>query len=276
MAGVSTAAARVAPAEPGAIAQIAWGVARWLPFIAFLGLWEAIAQSGAVTTFMLPSITLVAERIWADAVEGELLLNLGLTLYRTIAGFVLASAAGIVLGILISRSAPISWFFDPVISAGFPMPKIAFLPIVVLWFGFYDQSKIFMIVIDAVFPVVTATIAATRGVEKEILWSARNMGATDRQLLWEIILPASLPQILTGLQIAMPISLIVCIIAEMLMGGYGIGGAMIQASRFANSPGVFAGLTEIAIVGYALVKGMAVIRRRLLLWHQEALQPTTV
>ena len=156
------------------------------------------------------------------------------------------------------------------------MPKIAFLPIVVLWFGFYDQSKIFMIIIDAIFPVVTATIAATRGVEKEILWSARNLGASDRQLLWEVILPASLPQILTGLQIAMPISLIVCIVAEMLMGGYGIGGAMIQASRFANSPGVFAGLVEIAIVGYALVKIMSVIRRRLLMWHQEAMQPTTV
>jgi ABC-type nitrate/sulfonate/bicarbonate transport system permease component len=273
---VSTVARRPVAAEPGAFAAVAWGVARWLPFIVFLGVWEGVARSGAVTTFMLPSISLVVERIWTDAVDGDLLLNLALTLYRTLVGFVVAGAAGIVLGILISRSRPISWFFDPVISAGFPMPKIAFLPIVVLWFGFYDQSKIFMIVIDAIFPVVTATIAATRGVEKELLWSARNMGATDRQLLWEIILPASLPQILTGLQIAMPIALIVCIVAEMLMGGYGIGGAMIQASRFANSPGVFAGLTEIAIVGYALVKGMAMIRRRLLLWHQEALQPTTV
>ncbi|HEY5608321.1 MAG TPA: ABC transporter permease [Alphaproteobacteria bacterium] len=276
MAGVSTVAARPAPAIPKAVVAVAWGVVRWLPFIVFLGVWEAVARSGAVTTFMLPSISLVAERIWTDAVDGDLTVNLGLTLYRALTGFMIASLGGIVLGILIARSRSISWFFDPVISAGFPMPKIAFLPIVVLWFGFYDQSKIFMIIIDAIFPVVTATIAATRGVEKEILWSARNLGASDRQLLWEVILPASLPQILTGLQIAMPISLIVCIIAEMLMGGYGIGGAMIQASRFANSPGVFAGLIEIAIVGYALVKIMAVIRRRLLLWHQEAMQPTTV
>ena len=276
MAGVSTVAARPVAAVPNAVVAIAWGVVRWLPFIAFLAIWEAVARSGAVTTFMLPSITLVAERVWSDAADGDLVLNLGLTMYRTLTGFVVASLGGIVLGILIARSKSISWFFDPVISAGFPMPKIAFLPIVVLWFGFYDQSKIFMVVIDAIFPVVTATIAATRGVEKEILWSARNLGASDRQLLWEVILPASLPQILTGLQIAMPISLIVCIIAEMLMGGYGIGGAMIQASRFANSPGVFAGLVEIAIVGYALVKIMAVIRRRLLLWHQEAMQPTTV
>ena len=276
MAGLSTVAARPGFAVPKAVVAVAWGVVRWLPFIAFLALWEAVARSGAVTTFMLPSITLVVERIWTDAAGGDLLTNLGLTLYRTLVGFFIASAGGIVLGILIARSRGIGWFFDPVISAGFPMPKIAFLPIVVLWFGFYDESKIFMIIIDAIFPVVTATIAATRGVEKEILWSARNMGASDREMLWEIILPASLPQILTGLQIAMPISLIVCIVAEMLMGGYGIGGAMIQASRFANSPGVFAGLTEIAVVGYALVKGMAVIRRRLLLWHQEAMQPTTV
>ena len=276
MAGVSTVAARPVAAVPGAAVAVAWGVVRWLPFIAFLALWEAVARSGAVTTFMLPSISLVVERIWTDAVDGDLMLNLGLTLYRTLTGFVVASVAGIVLGILISRSRAISWFFDPVISAGFPMPKIAFLPIVVLWFGFYDQSKIFMIIIDAIFPVVTATIAATRGVEKELIWSARSMGASDRAMLWEIILPAALPQILTGVQIAMPISLIVCIVAEMLMGGYGIGGAMIQASRFANSPGVFAGLVEIAIVGYALVKIMAVIRRRLLLWHQEAMQPTTV
>jgi len=83
------------------------------------------------------------------------------------------------------------------------------------------------------------------------------------------------PQILTGLQVALPLSLIVAVVAEMMMGGFGIGGAMMTASRFANSRGVFAGIIEIAVVGYALVKTMAVLRRRLLLWHQEALAPST-
>jgi ABC-type nitrate/sulfonate/bicarbonate transport system permease component len=83
------------------------------------------------------------------------------------------------------------------------------------------------------------------------------------------VLPAASPQILTGLQVALPISLIVAIIAEMVMGGYGLGGAMMGASRFANSPGVFAGIVEIAVVGYALIKIMALARRRLLVWHQE-------
>ena len=91
-----------------------------------------------------------------------------------------------------------------------------------------------------------------------------------------MVFPASLPQIMTGLQVALPIALIVCIVAEMKLGGVGLGGAMITASRFADSPGVFAGIVEIALAGYALVKLMAWLRRRLLGWHAEAQAPATV
>jgi len=174
-----------------------------------------------------------------------------------------------------SRNAIARWFFDPLISVGFPMPKIAFLPVVILWLGVFDISKITMIVFDAIFPVVAATVIAIQGVERELIWSARNMGARERELLWQIILPAALPTIMTGLQVALPLSLIVAVVTEMLMGGYGLGGAMMTASRFANSTGVFAGIVEIAVVGYALVKAMALIRRRLLIWHQEAAEPYT-
>ena len=96
------------------------------------------------------------------------------------------------------------------------------------------------------------------------------MGASDRALMWQIMLPAALPQIFTGLQVALPLSLIVAVVAEMAMGGYGLGGAMMSASRFADSRGVFAGIVEIAIVGYSLIKAMVLIRRRLLIWHQES------
>jgi ABC-type nitrate/sulfonate/bicarbonate transport system permease component len=94
--------------------------------------------------------------------------------------------------------------------------------------------------------------------------------------MWQIVLPAALPQIMTGLQVALPIALIVAVVTEMLMGGYGLGGSMMTASRFADSRGVFAGIVEIAVVGYCLVTGMAILRRRLLLWHQEAIDPSTV
>ena len=223
--------------------------------------WEAFARSGRVTPFMLPTFSAVVERIYTDAAGGDLWINLGLTLYRSMAGFLIATFGGIALGTAMSRSRLAYWCFDPIISVGFPMPKIAFLPIIMLWLGLYDVSKISIVVFDAIFPVVTATLAGIASVEKELLWSARNMGANERQLMWQIVLPAALPQILTGLQVALPIALIVAIVAEMAMGGYGLGGAMMGASRFADSRGVFAGIVEIAVVGYGLIKAMAAIRR---------------
>jgi len=231
--------------------------------------WELFARSGKVTPFMLPAFSAVVERICSDALAGELWRNLGLTMYRALTGFVIAAVGGIALGAAMSRNRVVRWFFDPIISVGFPMPKIAFLPIIILWLGLYDVSKISIVVFDAIFPVVTATLAGIAAVDKELIWSARNMGASERELMWQIRLPAALPQILTGLQVALPIALIVAIIAEMAMGGYGLGGAMMTASRFADSRGVFAGIVEIAVVGYGLIKAMAFARRRLLIWHQE-------
>ncbi len=236
--------------------------------------WELFARSGKVTLFMLPPFTVVAKYIANDAVTGDLWINLGLTLYRAMIGFFIAAIAGVALGTMMSRFRAVRWFFDPIISVGFPMPKIAFLPVIILWLGVYDISKISIVVFDAIFPVVTATLAGIAAVEKELLWSARNMGANERQLTWQIALPAASPQILTGLQVALPIALIVEIVAEMVMGGYGLGGAMMGASRFANSPGTFAGIVEIAIVGFVLIKAMAMIRRRLLVWHQETAEQT--
>jgi len=232
--------------------------------------WEAFARSGKVTAFMLPPFSAVAQRIYADAVSGELWLNLGVTMFRALTGFVIAAIGGVTLGAMMARNKVVRWFFDPIISVGFPMPKIAFLPIIILWLGLYDVSKISVVVFDAIFPVVTATLAGLAGVERELIWSGRNMGASERELMWQVALPAALPQILTGLQVSLPIALIVAIIAEMAMGGYGLGGAMMSDSRFADSRGVFAGIVEIAVVGYALIKAMALVRRRLLIWHQES------
>jgi ABC-type nitrate/sulfonate/bicarbonate transport system permease component len=252
------------------------GTMRVFSIVLLLVVWEALARSGMFTHFQLPAFSQVLGRIWEDGTSGDLWLNTGLTLYRALASFFIAAIGGVAIGMAMSRSRIAQWFFDPIVSVGFPMPKIAFLPVIILWLGVYDVSKITIIVIDAIFPVIAATVIAIQGVERELIWSARNMGASNREVLSQIVLPAAFPQIMTGLQVALPLSLIVAVVAEMLMGGYGLGGAMMEASRFANSTGVFAGIVEIAIVGYILVKAMAMIRRRLLIWHPEAHEPSTV
>ena len=240
---------------------IVWGFARIFSIVALLAAWEILARTGTFTPFQLPALSAVLERIWSDAVSGDLAINAGLTLYRALTGFAICAVLGIAIGMAMSRNAVANWFFDPIVSVGFPMPKIAFLPVVILWLGVYDTAKITMIVVDAIFPVIAATVIAIQGVERE--------------LLHQVILPAASPQIMTGLQVALPLSLIVAVVAEMLMGGYGLGGAMITAAQFANSTSVFAGIVEIAVIGYVLIKIMVLIRRRLLIWHPEANAPAT-
>jgi taurine transport system permease protein len=232
--------------------------------------WELSARAEFVSAFLLPSASAVAERIVADTLSGDLLGSLGLTLYRALAGFALAAACGVALGIAIARIAWVRWFLDPLVSIGMPMPKIAFLPVFMLWFGLFDASKILLVAFSAVFPVIVASWSATESVDIFLIWSARAAGAGERRLLWEIGLPAALPEIITGLQVALPISLVVTIVCEMAMGGEGLGGSIMKDMRFADSPGVFAGIVEIALAGALLVKAMELLRRRLLVWHREA------
>jgi ABC-type nitrate/sulfonate/bicarbonate transport system permease component len=255
--------------------MVFWAGTRVFSIVALLVAWELLARSGVFTHFQLPAFSDVVQRIWKDGVSGDLWVNTGLTLYRALVSFFICVVGGVLIGMAMSRSTIANWFFDPIVSIGFPMPKIAFLPVVILWLGVFDVSKITITVIDAIFPVIAATVLAIQGVDRHLIWSARNMGASNRELVTQIVLPAASPQIMTGLQVALPLSLIVTVVAEMLMGGYGLGGAMMTASRFANSTGVFAGIVEIAIVGYILVKAMAIARRRLLIWHQEANAPST-
>jgi taurine transport system permease protein len=176
---------------------------------------------------------------------------------------------GVAIGILISRSKIVHWFFDPIVSIGMPIPKIALLPVFMLWFGLYDASKILMVAFSACFQVIATTWQATQNVERELIWSARAVGARRRDILWEIIMPAASPQIITGLQITFPVCLIVVLITEMQMGGQGLGDAMLSAARYAKTAGVFAGIVEIGFVGICAIKALEWLRRRLLAWHQE-------
>lgn len=269
----STTAGKIAPprrASARALADRALETfGPYLAIVTLLIVWEAVAQQRVINPFLLPAFSTVVARIFEDLVSGALGYNAVLTLYRALTAFGIAATVGVTLGILMARVTTVRWFFDPIVSIGLPAPKISLLPVFMLWFGLFDLAKIMMVAFSASFQIIATTWAATRSVEKELIWSARSLGATDRQLLWQVILPAASPQILTGLQIAMPICMIVVLVTEMVMGGQGLGSAMLKSSRMADSPGVFAGIIEIGLVGFMVIKTLEVIRRRLLVWHQE-------
>jgi ABC-type nitrate/sulfonate/bicarbonate transport system permease component len=259
--------------QPAATATVVRGAVdsarKLIGLVALLALWELSSRLELVSPFLLPSVSDIVVRIFDDAMAGELASALGSTLVRTLSGFALAAVLGVVIGTAMARNRFVMWLLDPLISVAFPIPKIVFLPIFMLWLGVQESSKITMIVIDSIVPIITAAQVGVLTVDRHLVWSGSSIGMSSRRLLWSVYLPAAAPTILTGLQIALPISLIVAIVCEMLMGGYGVGGLMINASRFSDVTGVFAGLFETSAVGFVLIRSMAAVRARILNWSAE-------
>lgn len=247
---------------------------RWVSIVVLILVWEGFAQSGSVDPFLLPAFSEVILRGIDEFGSGGLLELTAITLYRTLISFFIAAVIGVAIGTAMSVSGGVRWFWEPIVSFTFPIPKIAFMPIFVLWFGVFDTSKITMTAVACIVTIISATHLGTRNIDKYLLWSARALGTSDRKLFWKVVIPAALPPILTGLQIAFPIALIVSIVTEMLTGGRGLGGYMIYSSRFGESDKVFLGIFCTAVIGFVLIEGFGLLRKKLLAWHTETV--TTV
>jgi len=242
-----------------------------LPLVV-IALWEFATRERLVSPFLLPPFSRVMVRLWDDIVSGELFSLAGQTFLRLAISYSIAVVIGVTLGIMMARVRFVRWLLDPVISIGLPTPKIAFLPIFILWFGVFDTPKIVMAIVACIFPLIAGTWSGTQGVDKYMVWSAQNLGATRRELLLHVVFPAALPQILTAMQVALPIAFIVVIVTEMLSGGNGLGGAMIEGARLADTARVFENLIVIGLMGFVFLRGLQIVRRRILGWHPEVLQ----
>lgn len=242
---------------------------RVLSVLSFFIVWELGTRIGALSQFLLPAPSAILEQLWQQLQSGELVSAVQVTLVRLFSGYFLSAAIGVPIGILIGRNKLVRWFCDPLISLALPLPQIAFLPIFILWFGVGDTAKIALIVFSTIFPIIVYTAAGTQAIDKIIVWSAESLGVSRYGFIWQIALPAAMPQIFTGLQIALPIAFISTIIVEMLMGGNGIGSSIINGMRMSDSPELFGGIVMVAIIGYLLTKIMELVRKSLLAWHQE-------
>ena len=143
----------------------------------FVALWEIAARSHAAPAILLPPFSVVVEQLWRSTLDGTLVADLSLSLGRAICGLVVATVAGVILGLLMARNRAVEWLADPLVALGFPSPKIAFLPIFILWFGIESLSKILLVAFACIFPVIIGTYSAARAVSRLFVWSARSLGS---------------------------------------------------------------------------------------------------
>ena len=215
-------------------------------------LWEAAARAGLASPLFLPPFTKVMAEWWAVCTDGSLPLDLAVSLSRAAVGLCLATAIGVPLGIAMARSRFLHWLFDPVIALAFPSPKIAFLPIFILWFGIYSFSKILLVAFACVFPILIGSFAAASSVNRVWIWSAASLGTSRISMLFRIVLPAAWPRIFASLRVALPVSLITTFTAEMVSGGGGMGATLMYSQRFFESPTVLAYILTMLGVGLLL------------------------
>jgi len=231
--------------------------------------WELVARAGVVPFFFLPPLSVVAATFVAQLGDGLLVSEAWLTLFRALSGFAIAVVAGVTLGIGMARSKLVRWFFDPIVAVGLSVPTLTLVPAFVLWFGIGHESKFLLVALSCVWSMTVSTYNGARGVDTRLIWSARAMGTPERKLLWKVVIPAATPYIFNGMQVALPISLIVAFVFEMVAGGGGLGFLEIMAARFFKSPDLFAALFAILLVGVALDRLLRVVRARVLVWMQE-------
>lgn len=231
--------------------------------------WEFAAQAGLTRPLFLPTIGSVVQQFWVLLTNGEVVLPLLISFYRAFAGLFFAVVFGALIGLLMARSKVMHWAFDPLVSFAFPTPKVAFMPIFILWFGIDHLSKILLVAFSCIFPMIVATYHGATAVSRTVIWSAQAMGTPERKLLYRIILPATLPYIFSGVRVTLPVALIIAFTAEMIEGGGGLGAALMYAQRFFQTPTVFVYIILMLASGFLFDWLMRRLRNTLLPWDDE-------
>ncbi len=244
---------------------------RWLVPVLLLVLWEVASDTGLVDSYYLPPLHAVLKTAWSLLLSGQLLDDTGVSLYRLFAGYLVGAVAGIVVGVLTGRSALVFDLLDPVIQALRPISPIALLPLAIVYLGVGDFEKIMLIAYSTFFPVVINTYFGVRGVDPVVIMAAKTLGASRRRdMLREIVLPAALPHIFSGLRVSLGISFIVLIAAEMIAAHSGLGFRILDAEQIFEIDVVYVGIVVISLLGLLFDAVFMRIRGRLLPWYRES------
>jgi NitT/TauT family transport system permease protein len=256
--------------------------ARWLLRALSIGVCVAAWQwaSGAhldfgVVTFQnVPSPQDVLRAACTLAESSKLIQHLKASLWRVFAGFIMATLAGIGLGLVIGRSRRLEDILLPPLEMLRPIPAVAWIPLAILMFPSSELSMIFITFIGALFPILLNTIHGVEGVDRRLIASARSLGSSRRAMFVEVIFPAAAPSIVTGLSIGMGTAWFCLVTAEMIAGQYGIGYYTWESYTVQNYPDIIVGMLFIGVLGMGSSALVRQIGNALMPWHISVRKPS--
>ncbi len=233
--------------------------------IALLAIWQ-IATRFDHPDFILSPLEIArhfVEALWS----GELLPHVSASLERSLPGFVVGSFVGVVLGLLAGVARSFDQLLSPVVFLSYPVPKIVFLPIVMLWLGIGDFSKIAVIALACFYPCFINAYYGARGTATVMVWSGLNMGAHRTQIFRKVVVPSALPLIFAGLRVSLALSFILLFSTEMINARSGLGFLIRQSESSLRFDLMYVAIVAVAALGYAGDQLLLLVRRRVLAWQ---------
>jgi NitT/TauT family transport system permease protein len=241
---------------------------KYLPLLLLALLWEAVVQLGLVSRDLLPSLSDVLKAGWGLLREGDLWQNAASSLYRGSAGLMLAIVIGAVLGIAMAWWRSVDAFVGPLVEALYPLPKSALIPITVLWLGFGDGSKILLIFLGCMIPVTVAAYNGARSCEQALVWSARSLGAGRLRVLWDVVVPSALPELLNGIRTALALTFVLLVSSELIVARSGLGYLIGFLGEGGVYDAMFAVVLVVAFMGFFADRVYQLFVRRVLAWRE--------
>src|SRR5581483_6560599 len=200
---------------------------------------------------ILPPVHGIAARAATLLMSGDLGPHLLGSIGRAGAGFLLAGAAGVGLGLLMARSPAVDGLVSPLLALSYPIPKPAFFPLFLIWLGLGSPTHVAVIFSGCIIPVVISTFNGAKRVHRYLVWTARNFGLPARRILFRVVLPAALPEIFVGLRVAVTLAFVMLVSSEMLAGQTGLGFLASYLGEAGDYEGMFAVVLIIGFLGFA-------------------------
>ena len=243
---------------------------RWVGFAVFailIALAEIGTQTGIISALTLPKPSDVLATFHELYDTGRLWLHLVPSLTRLVVGSAIGVSSGIAIGVLIGLFSYARAGFVPLVAALFPIPKIALLPLFVIWFGIDEGSKYALIALGTFTPTVVATYGAVDNVDRTLIRMGQSFGLTWWSIVRKIVLPGAMPGILSGLRISLAIGIILLVAAEMLGAEFGIGAYILEAGSLYDLERLFAGVVILSLMGVLVSSVIGLLERRVLRWR---------